>query len=1201
MPKHDVAREAQYIEMQMQFGDLSAVELELQELLKDRTAYNAVMAKVQADLKASIMPGHVEIAEDGTIVLDFGPRQAHDAQNAQAIMGEKVLRADDQMIVVSPDGTITDTRQAGIPPAEERYALSTVTIFDTDRPAEFVDNEEAPDAKDLELTESQRRQIATRNEDPRERLYAQWYQANQTGSYDRARELADQFNKDFPNGKHSQYMNKVAADYAGDPAGAMLQSYHQALNSGNFYMALSLGSRFVREHDDRPEAVKMRNWLAGVDGASRVTLDLSQYVKSGKVPTEYEIQQMVAEKLDYNSADVEVLGAHSNNDNPLSMFFKASDADGCQRLFELASANPNGLVNIGDLQPGAINQLKAFRDKLHPQTAFEPLPLVEATTGEKLALDAYNTAAQFANGATGTTADMIDGVGVAAGFGALGAVGGDQFLHDTARSLRSFGESLPMMGAYTNEDLNSAERCLLLFGAQTMGTALPYMAGTLVKGVGLAARGTQAARVLALGSEAEGALDVVAGAGELVGGTSRAGRALNMAGVAAEAGLTPRGAVIVNEMMGSLGNAGAMYHTTRDTLVKQWAEQHGVALNDVENRIDAKTKSDIELKARVTGVAGAIVGLLNPANVPALAGLEEVALKATQKLMVEKLAGQFMTAGGMAVALETLNRTVLATATGDASRLKNLGNDMPAIIFGGMISAVPGMAAEAAVGRLQSRQGQDAASEISVAPSLRRQKVSGGEVLRDSSGRVYESVDPNGERYAYEYNGERISKVTEPDGTVVERIGERAWKATKDGREFVRLREDYSVDSDGTRVLIHDEGKEISRLDGTRESVDLRGRALNAPPLELPAQKAALLERVNHSVERCTSLSAAEISRYKRSIEELTQRIEDRQVRDPMSDAQIAEAYKQVSKLLEENPGAPVSLTDRVLLAEQVMHELAYPCTIDQGANNTCNVTTIENRMATRDPNEVAALVAEVATTGRYRTADGAVIDMRGQLAPDPVALSNFGHQLGSGVNAKGREYDRTYAGQIFQTTAVNVHWQTSRRAPDGSPCAPGDIAYRIINGRERLVNTRTGAEYRKSDGSPIDAPTLSLEDMKSLHNRIAGKDDYDFIVTADSKVQIGNDCVSLDTPEGLARYLEFQKVEGNLPVIVYLPGRGAPGSADHSAHVVTVRDYDSSTGTAEVINQWGMSHDRLLGNPMTVSELSSQMYDATRAGANGP
>jgi len=1200
MPKHDVAREAQYIEMQMQFGDLTAVELELQELLKDRTAYNAVIAKVQADLKASNMPGHVEIAEDGTVVLDFGPRQTHGAQTAQAIVGEKVLRADDEMIVVSPDGKITDTRQTGFPPAVQKYTLSTVTIFDSDKPAEFVDNEQAPDVQDIELTDSQSRQIATRNEDPRERLYAQWYQANQAGNYDRARDLADQFIRDYPSGKHSQYLNKVAADYAGDPAGVMLQSYHQALNSGNFYMALSLGSRFVREHDDRPESVQMRNWLASVDGAARVTLDLSQYVKSGKVPTEYEIQQMVAEKLDYNSADVEVLGAHSNNENPLSMFFKASDADGCQRLFELASANPNGLVNVGDLQPGAINQLKAFRDKLHPKDTFEPLALVEATTGEKIALDAYNTVAQFANGATCTTADMIDGVGVAAGFGALGTVGGDQFLHDTARSLRNFGESLPMMGAYTNDDLNSAERCLLLFGAQTMGSALPYMAGTLVKGVGIAARGTQAARVLALGSEAGGAFDVAAGAGELVGGTSRAGRALSMARLAAEAGLTPKGAVIVNEMMGSLGNAGAMYHTTRDTLVKQWAEQHGVALNDAESRIDAKTKSDIELKARVTGVAGAIVGLLNPANVPALAGLEEGALKATQKLMVEKLAGQFMTAGGMAVALETLNRTVLATATGDASRLKNLGNDMPAIIFGGMLSAVPGMAAEAAVGRLPARQGQDAASETSVAPSLRRQKVAGGEVLRDESGRVYESVGPNGERYAYEYNGDRISKVTEPDGTVVERIGERAWKATKDGREFVRLREDYSVDSDGTRVLIHDEGKEISRLDGTRDSVDLRDRALNVAPLEMPAERAAMFARVNHAVDAC-SFSPSEVSRYKASIQELTQRIEDRQVRDPMSDAQIAEAYKQVSKLLEENPGAPVSLTDRVLLAEQVMHEIAYPCTIDQGANNTCNVTTIENRMATRDPNEVAALVAEVATTGRYRTADGAVIDMRGQLAPDPVALSNFGHQLGSGVNAKGREYDRTYAGQIFQTTAVNVHWQTSRRAPDGSPCAPGDIAYRIINGAERLVNTRTGAEYRKSDGSPIDAPTLSLEDMKSLHNRIAGKDDYDFIVTADSKVQIGNDCVSLDTPEGLARYLEFQKAEGNLPVIVYLPGRGAPGSADHSAHVVTVRDYDSSTGTAEVINQWGMSHDRLLGNPMTLSELSSQMYDATRGGANVP
>lgn len=1175
MQQRDIAKEAQYIEEQMKVGNMSAVEKELQELFKDKDAYRAVMAKMQADLKSSALPGHVEIGEDGTVVLDFGPPQESGAKVAATNGREKTIGKDDEMIVVAPDGTITDTRQKDAS-AGESHNLSTVTVFADGKEGTVLDNPAPPTLSDLELNESQFRQVATREMDPRERLYARWYQAQQTGSFDNARELADEFNKTYPNGNHSEYMTKVAANYTEDPAGAMLHSYHNALESGNFYMALSLGSRFVKEHDDRPESVAMRNWMTGVSEASQVTLDLSKYVSSGKAPTEYEMQQMVAEKLGFKDADIAMLGAHNGNENPLSMFFKEVKDDGCQRLLELASTNKNGLVNIGDLYPGAIDKLKEFHNKLNPEMEFEPLPLQQATSGEKLALDVWNTGAQFVNGAAGSTADMIDGIGAAAGLTPIAMFGGDQYIHDAAKSLRSFGESLPMMGAYTDEDLNSAERCLLLFGAQTAGAALPYLAGTAIKGVGLAARGAQGARALALGSEIEGAAVLASEASGLAQGTSRVARAVDFAKMAAEAGLTPKGAVIVNEFMGSMGNAGAMYNSTRDTFYQQWADQHNVSRAEAEKLMDAKTKEDIELKSKVTGLAGAIVGLLNPANVPALSGLSEGTLKATQKLMVEKLANQFIVAGGTGVALEALNRTILATATGDPSRLQDLGKDSAGIFLGGMISAIPGMIAEASIGRSTVREA-DSFNE-------RADAVRSERVVRNNEGRITETVNADGGRHIYEYSGGRISKITEPDGTVLERTGDTRWKSTTpDGRIGNPNGVDYVLDTSGALIAKLPEGGVISHLDGRTDAYDPTRYFENN---NVNQERSVLTDRVGSAIESAGEFSLEQKARYRRSFNELMQRYEDRQVRDPINDTQIAESYKEITRLLEDNPSFVISKENRLLLAEQLMHEMAYPNMADQGPNNTCNVTTVEGRIATRDPSHVAKLIADVATTGRYVTSDGSVIDMTSQIRPDGEADGLLPQQKSDGPMA--RDSARSFAGQIFQDTAVNIHWQRATQDPYGRPCSPGDIVWRD----NRLVNTRTGDTYLKPNGQPMDGPNIYLNHMENIHNQIVGRADEHIAVSASSVVEVGGERITLNTAENLSRYLTDAKNNGKLPVIIEIGPNMPVGMQPDYVHVVTVRDYNPRNGSVDVIDQYGRNSDRVLSNAMDIADLSARMWD---------
>src|SRR5262249_11465945 len=141
--------------------------------------------------------------------------------------------------------------------------------------------------------------------------------------------------------------------------------------------------------------------------------------------------------------------------------------------------------------------------------------------------------------------------------------------------------------------------------------------------------------------------------------------------------------------------------------------------------------------------------------------------------------------------------------------------------------------------------------------------------------------------------------------------------------------------------------------------------------------------------------------------------------------------YHQISRLIQAGDSAPLGAAERLRLAEQVLHHAAAPMKIDQGVNKTCNVTTVEKRIFTRQPSEAARLIADVATTGRYVTANGAVVNLEripGGLKPDQEALWSwtrpFDAKQNSDIRLDGR---RTYASQLLQNTAVNIKYASHK------------------------------------------------------------------------------------------------------------------------------------------------------------------------------
>jgi hypothetical protein len=98
---------------------------------------------------------------------------------------------------------------------------------------------------------------------------------------------------------------------------------------------------------------------------------------------------------------------------------------------------------------------------------------------------------------------------------------------------------------------------------------------------------------------------------------------------------------------------------------------------------------------------------------------------------------------------------------------------------------------------------------------------------------------------------------------------------------------------------------------------------------------------------------------------------------------------------------------------------------VDQGMNNTCNVTTVENRLYTREPSKVAQLVADVALSGKYITSSGETIDvaaLSGGLKPDFEARQSLRLQNKGKADVK---YDggRDWSSQLVERALANIKW----------------------------------------------------------------------------------------------------------------------------------------------------------------------------------
>jgi hypothetical protein len=337
------------------------------------------------------------------------------------------------------------------------------------------------------------------------------------------------------------------------------------------------------------------------------------------------------------------------------------------------------------------------------------------------------------------------------------------------------------------------------------------------------------------------------------------------------------------------------------------------------------------------------------------------------------------------------------------------------------------------------------------------------------------------------------------------------------------------------------------------------------------------------------TLKEPELSKFKKDMTDF----EDRAKRDGLSQDEILKTYQQIERVNAATGAKPLSPLERQHIAQEVMHQAAVPTDISQGFHDTCNVTAVECRTYTRDPAAAAKLVADVALTGEYHAPDGTVVKV------DPSAHDQS-------KTWPPRDGQRTHASEIFEVTAVNIHYAQENakngtnihyEQHDPTPGDNADTGERLMDNSKKPPQEVTQGGFLGWWGSNVRQPDLADKAITDISNSITGKDEKDVLLQAWGKSEGGVTAVHSEAE--LKAKLKELKDQHKLPVVIFVDtnnepfysdsGRGAAGGSG-GYHVVTVTDYDENTGQVCVDNQWDKSADHGKGNPINVHDLYTAM-----------
>ncbi len=192
--------------------------------------------------------------------------------------------------------------------------------------------------------------------------------------------------------------------------------------------------------------------------------------------------------------------------------------------------------------------------------------------------------------------------------------------------------------------------------------------------------------------------------------------------------------------------------------------------------------------------------------------------------------------------------------------------------------------------------------------------------------------------------------------------------------------------------------------------------AAAAPPTSAPAKSASDL-----------LLEAAKKAGLKESrVKEYLKALDARASKYRLKQAQIDAALNDLRAILEDSgSNSPFDAAERSNLVETALHNIAKPTEIDQGYHPTCNITTVEVYVASKHPDKYAALIKQVALTGKYMTAEGK------EVTPPKKAIKPGRDEKAYNLDKPSND-KRNHSSQVFQMTVVNAMYELGKVERNG-------------------------------------------------------------------------------------------------------------------------------------------------------------------------
>lgn len=311
----------------------------------------------------------------------------------------------------------------------------------------------------------------------------------------------------------------------------------------------------------------------------------------------------------------------------------------------------------------------------------------------------------------------------------------------------------------------------------------------------------------------------------------------------------------------------------------------------------------------------------------------------------------------------------------------------------------------------------------------------------NSSGQLIECLHNNGQlrQYTYDPITNDVATITYKQGTDVityEKHGGAFQMRTRhvDGSESIEplpTLKKIETGPDGSCAFERDTVRTVTFPDGSQQFHYGEGRATHHANIEVEA--ARLDKNISDAFSEIGDTKIAEktpniIKKRIFRFSKLLASFDAMATETKMTLDDRAVFYKHLNRLMDDSQNQSISSrAARRELAEQVLYNAVHAREIDQGQNNTCNVTTIEKRCWARHPVAMAQFAADIAEHGKFTTTSGKVIDMSqvvDGLRPDAEARKNLRLQRDGHHNILVMDGQRSWLSQMTQIAMVNTGWK---------------------------------------------------------------------------------------------------------------------------------------------------------------------------------